>query len=152
MPTPEHLRLDRQLCLSLYSAANALVRAYGPLLRPLGLTYPQYLVMLALWERDEAPVTDICARTRLDTGTITPMINRLAGKGLVRKVRARDDERVRLVSLTAKGRALRARAAHVPIEMACLGVLSAEQGAHMKALSDTLYQGLVLHERLSAER
>ncbi|MBU6371496.1 MAG: MarR family transcriptional regulator [Alphaproteobacteria bacterium] len=151
MSTPEHLRLDRQLCLSVYSAANALVRAYGPLLRPLGLTYPQYLVMLALWERDEAPVTDLCARTRLDTGTVTPLVNRLAAKGLVRKTHARDDARVRLVTLTTKGRALRARAAHVPIQMACLGVLSAEQGAHMKALSDTLYQGLVMHERLAGE-
>ena len=152
MSTPDHLRLDRQLCLSLYSAANALIRAYGPLLRPLGLTYPQYLVMLALWEQDGVPVTDICARTRLDTGTVTPLVNRLAGKGLVTKTRAETDERVRLVSLTAEGAALRNRAQHVPSQMACLGILSAEQGAHMKGLSDLLYEGLARHERQASGR
>lgn len=149
MSTPDHLRLDRQLCLSLYSAANALIRAYGPLLRPLGLTYPQYLVMLALWERDCAQVTDICARTRLDTGTVTPLVNRLAAKGLVQKTRTEADERVRLVSLTAEGRALCDRAKHVPIQLACLGILSPDEGAHMKRLADMLYEGLALHERLA---
>lgn len=152
MTSPEHLRLDRQLCLPLYSAANALIRAYGPLLRPLGLTYPQYLVMLALWERDGALITDICTRTRLDTGTVTPLVNRLVAKRLLQKTRGVDDERVRIVTLTAEGRALRDRAEQVPIQMACLGILSPEQGAHMRALADMLYAGLAQRERATSGR
>lgn len=146
MSTPDHLRLDRQMCLSLYSAANALIRAYGPLLRPLGLTYPQYLVLLALWEEDGVPVTDLCARTRLETGTVTPLINRLVAKGLARKERAREDERIRLVSLTAKGRALRARAEPIPIQMACLDVLTLDEAVQLKTLSDALFRRLAARE------
>lgn len=77
MSSPSHLHLRNQICLALYSAGNALSRAYRPLLEPLDLTYPQYLVMLALWEEDRVSVTAICERTRLDTGTVTPLLKRL---------------------------------------------------------------------------
>ncbi len=147
----DHLRLDRQLCLSLYSATNALIRAYGPFLRPLGLTYPQYLVMLALWEGEEMSVTEICAGARLDTGTVTPLLKRLEAKGLLKRARSRADERMRVITLTAKGRRLRAAAAHVPVQMACLGVLTPQQGLQMKALAENLWSNLRdLEERAAA--
>ena len=146
MPLPEHLRLERQLCLSLYSATNALIRAYGPLLKPLGLTYPQYLVMLALWETEPLTVSDICQRTRLETGTVTPLLKRLEAKGLLLRNRSRVDERVREIVLTEDGRQLRQPAAQVPIQMACLSFLTPEQGAEIKALSETLFGNLKQYE------
>lgn len=149
-PAPEHLRLDRQLCLSLYSAANALIRAYGPLLKPLDLTYPQYLVMLALWETEDLSVTEICVRTRLETGTVTPLLKRLEAKGLLRRGRSRADERVRVISLTPRGRDLRAAAEHVPFQMACLGVLTPEQGMQIGAISETLFRNLKAREEEAA--
>ncbi len=146
MPLPEHLRLDRQLCLSLYSATNALIRAYGPFLKPLGLTYPQYLVMLALWEAEPLTVSDICEKARLETGTVTPLLKRLESKGLLQRNRSRVDERVREIVLTEDGRRLREPAAQVPIQMACLSFLNPEQGADIRALSETLFGNLKRHE------
>lgn len=142
---PEQLRLEEQICLSLYSATNALIRAYRPLLEPLGLTYPQYLVMLALWERDHLSVKDVCSRTRLDTGTVTPLLKRLEAKGLVERRRSERDERMRVISLTADGRKLRRQAASVPNAMACLGLLSPEQGAEIKRLAEMLYRNATEH-------
>lgn len=146
MPLPEHLLLERQLCLSLYSATNALIRAYGPFLKPLGLTYPQYLVMLALWEAEPLTVSDICDRTRLETGTVTPLLKRLESKGLLQRNRSRVDERVREILLTREGRSLREPAAQVPIQMACLSFLTPEQGGEIKALSETLFGNLKRYE------
>ncbi|NBU29431.1 MAG: MarR family transcriptional regulator [Caulobacteraceae bacterium] len=146
MPLPEQLRLDRQLCLSLYSATNALIRAYGPFLKPLGLTYPQYLVMMALWEAGPLTVSDICDKTRLETGTVTPLLKRLEAKGLLQRNRSLVDERAREIVLTEAGRRLREPAAEVPIQMACLSFLTPEQGGQIKALSETLFDNLKRHE------
>jgi DNA-binding MarR family transcriptional regulator len=146
MPSPPHLRLANQLCLSLYSATHALTRAYRPLLDPLGLTYPQYLMMLALWEHDGVSVTDLCERTRLDTGTVTPLLKRLADKGFVVRGRSDEDERRRVITLTPAGRALRDAAEEVPARMACLGVLTPEQGAQLKELAELLYRNLAARE------
>jgi DNA-binding MarR family transcriptional regulator len=146
MPLPEQLSLDRQLCLSLYSATNALIRAYGPFLKPLGLTYPQYLVMMALWEAGPLTVSDICDKTRLETGTVTPLLKRLEAKGLLQRNRSLVDERVREIVLTEAGRRLQEPAAEVPIQMACLSFLTPEQGGQIKALSETLFDNLKRHE------
>lgn len=146
MSSPPHLRLANQLCLSLYSATHALTRAYRPLLEPLGLTYPQYLMMLALWEQDGVSVTDLCERTRLDTGTVTPLLKRLADKGLVVRGRSDEDERRRVITLTQEGRALRDAAEDVPAQMACLGVLTPDQGARLKELAELLYRNLAARE------
>ncbi len=110
----DELLLDNQLCFALYSASRALTRAYGPLLEPLGLTYPQYLVCLALWERDGRPVNELGTCLALDSGTLTPLLKRLEHAGIVQRRRSTDDERVVKIFLTPAGRALRARARQIP--------------------------------------
>jgi len=117
------LSLDRQLCFALYSASLAMTKLYKPLLAPLGLTYPQYLVMMVLWERDQASdnltVNELGQRLHLDSGTLTPLLKRLETAGLLQRQRDQDDERkVRLV-LTEAGRALKARAEAIPRAIGC---------------------------------
>ena len=108
------LQLDSQLCFALYSASLAMTRRYQPLLGALDLTYPQYLVMLVLWERDGLMVSDLGDRLFLDSGTLTPLLKRLEAAGLVARIRALDDERRVHVTLTAAGRRLKSRAAKIP--------------------------------------
>jgi DNA-binding MarR family transcriptional regulator len=108
------LRLDNQLCFAVYSTAHAFNRVYKPLLDKLGLTYPQYLVMLVLWERDGVPVRAIGERLLLDSGTLTPLLKRLEAAELVRRTRSTKDERQVLIALTPKGDALREKARAVP--------------------------------------
>jgi len=119
MPVRDPLQLDEQLCFALYSASRAVTRAYTPLLEPLGLTYPQYLVLLVLWQRDGVPVHRLGARLALDSGTLTPLLKRLEHQGLVARRRGEDDERVVRIHLTAAGRALRGKARKIPMELAC---------------------------------
>src|SRR5581483_5381151 len=104
------LRLDNQICFAVYSAAHAFNRVYKPLLDRLGLTYPQYLVMLALWERDGVPLKDIGERLFLDSGTLTPLLKRLQAAGLVKRTRSTGDGRQVLIALTAQGQALKDKA------------------------------------------
>ena len=113
------LALDNQFCFALYSASHAVTKTYKPLLDQLGLTYPQYLVMLVLWEQDGILVKDIGARLFLDSGTLTPLLKRLEGNGLVERKRDPHDERQVRISLSAPGRALRTRALEVPEQMLC---------------------------------
>jgi DNA-binding MarR family transcriptional regulator len=113
------LQLDHQLCFALYSASLAMTKLYKPLLEPLGLTYPQYLVMLVLWETDGVAVSQIGERLALDSGTLTPLLKRLEAGGLVQRLRDSADERRVLLQLTAAGRALKARAFAVPEAVAC---------------------------------
>lgn len=109
------LELGNQLCFALYRASRALIRAYGPALGELGLTYPQYLVMLALWEDDQSwSVRELGDRLSLDSGTLTPLLKRMESQGLVERHRDDVDERRTLITLTAHGRALRERASEVP--------------------------------------
>jgi len=109
------LELDNQLCFALYDASRAATRAYAPVLGELGLTYPQYLVMLVLWEADgPCTVSAIGERLHLDSGTLTPLLKRLADNGLVERTRDAADERRVLITLTGRGGALRDRAEHVP--------------------------------------
>jgi MarR family transcriptional regulator, organic hydroperoxide resistance regulator len=130
------LRLERQLCFALYSATRAMTQAYAPLLAPLGLTYPQYLVMLVLWEADDLAVKELGARLALDSGTLTPLLKRLEGLGLVTRERDADDERVVRARLTARGRGLRRRAALIPQALACqTGLPLRELGALRDRLS-----------------
>ena len=108
------LRLDNQICFAVYSAAHAFNRVYKPLLDRLGLTYPQYLVMLSLWERDGVPVKDIGERLFLDSGTLTPLLKRLEAAGLVKRTRSTEDERQVLIALTPQGHSLKEKARNVP--------------------------------------
>ena len=112
------LLLDRQICFPLYAATNLIGRLYRPVLDQLDLTYPQYLVMLVLWEREPQTVGALGARLYLDSGTLTPLLKRMQVAGLVDRRRDAQDERRVLISLTDKGRALRALAIHVPETMA----------------------------------
>lgn len=113
------LHLDAQLCFSLYAASRAMTAAYAPLLEPLGLTYPQYLVMLVLWETDGVAVKHLGDRLHLDSGTLTPVLKKLEAQRLVTKARDDVDARVVRISLTPAGRGLKRRAQHIPKSLAC---------------------------------
>jgi MarR family transcriptional regulator, organic hydroperoxide resistance regulator len=121
------LRLDEQLCFALYAASRAVTSRYRPLLDELGLTYPQYLVLLVLWEHGAVPIKDVGAALQLDYGTLTPLIKRLEAAGLVRRERSTADERTVLVLLTDRGLQLRERATEVPCAIAdAMGLTSQE--------------------------
>ena len=115
----EALRLDNQLCFALYGAANRMTRLYRPLLDALGLTYPQYLAMLVLWEQSPRTVGALGDALDLDSSTLTPLLKRLEAGGLVERRRDPEDERRVIVALTDQGRALRDRAALIPEQMVC---------------------------------
>ena len=111
--------LEQHLCFALYRASRAMIRAYGPLLEPLGLTYAQYLVLLVLWEEDAVSVRQLGERLSLDSATLTPLLKRLEAQGAVERRRDPDDERVVRVRLTKQGRALRAKCRDIPTAAAC---------------------------------
>ena len=113
-PSPPLLQLDNQVCFALYSASLAMTKLYKPLLESIGLTYPQYLVMLVLWERDGITVSDLGERLFLDSGTLTPLLKRLEASALIARLRDVQDERRVRITLTPTGRALRDRAEAIP--------------------------------------
>ena len=113
-PSPAALRLDHQLCFALYSASLAMTKLYKPLLDAIGLTYPQYLAMLVLWEQDSPTVSELGERLNLDSGTLTPLLKRLEAAGLVQRQRDPQDERRVRIALTSAGQALRAQAEPIP--------------------------------------
>ena len=113
-PADNALLLDNQLCFALYSASLAMTKLHKPLLEELGITYPQYLVMLVLWEGDGLTVSELGQRLFLDSGTLTPLLKRLESAGLVSRIRAVDDERRVHLNLTAAGRKLKSKAARIP--------------------------------------
>ncbi|RQH08720.1 MarR family transcriptional regulator [Bradyrhizobium sp. RP6] len=138
------LRLDNQICFAVYSAAHAFNRVYKPLLDGLGLTYPQYLVMLVLWERDDVPVKDIGEKLFLDSGTLTPLLKRLEAAHLVKRSRSREDERQVLIALTPQGHALKEKARSVPQSILAASDCSVSELVAMK-------DGIVaLRDRLNA--
>jgi DNA-binding MarR family transcriptional regulator len=110
----DSLLLDNQLCFALYSTSLLMTKVYKPLLLTLGLTYPQYLTMMVLWERDGMTVGEISTRLLTDPGSLTPLLKRLEAEGFLSRTRSKDDERVVIVELTAQGRALREKAESVP--------------------------------------
>lgn len=116
---PDPLALDNQLCFHLYAASRAMTRAYRPLLDALDLTYPQYLVLLVLWETGEIPFKELGRRLTLDSGTLTPLVKRLEARGLVRRERMVEDERKTRIVLEPEGLALRERAVHIPYDLSC---------------------------------
>jgi DNA-binding MarR family transcriptional regulator len=136
------LLLGNQLCFAIYSTAHAFNRVYKPLLDRLGLTYPQYLVMLVLWEHDGVPVKDIGERLFLDSGTLTPLLKRLEAAEFVKRTRSSEDERQVLIALTSRGQALREKARSVPQAILAASACSVSELAAMKneliALRDQL--------------
>ncbi|AFJ56615.1 MarR family transcriptional regulator [Pseudomonas sp. ICMP 19500] len=114
-PDPcESLLLDNQLCFALHSTSLLMTKVYKPLLQAIGLTYPQYLAMMVLWEEDELTVSEISSRLLTDPGSMTPLLKRLEAEGLLNRTRSREDERVVVVKLTDAGRALQEKAKDVP--------------------------------------
>jgi DNA-binding MarR family transcriptional regulator len=140
----EGLRLGNQLCFAVYSTAHAFNRVYKPLLDALGLTYPQYLVMLTLWEQDGVTVGEIGERLFLDSGTLTPLLKRLEAAGLLRRDRDPADERQVRVGLTPAGQGLRDKARAVPPAVLCAAGMSVDE---LQALKDQIVR---LRDRLSA--
>jgi len=110
----EEFKLDNQLCFRMYTASRLLTQAYHPLLASNGLTYPQYLVLLVLWEKDAQPVNDIAKRLMLETNTITPLLKRMEGEGILERKKGEKDARQIIVSLTRKGKELQKKLADVP--------------------------------------
>jgi DNA-binding MarR family transcriptional regulator len=146
--TYPQLELDVQLCLPLYAASRAITRRYGDLLAGTGLTYPQYLTMLALWSDAPVPVGDIGARLHLDTGTLTPLLKRLEQAGLVARRRDPADERRVLVEPTEAGWALRERVTEVPCELGRSLRLTADEASQLR---QTLYQMIDSLDTAAAE-
>ena len=128
------LCLDSQLCFPLYAAARRVVNLYGPALKELDLTYTQYIVFLVLWETDGIAVGDLCRRLYLDNGTVTPLLKKLEEKGLIRRVRSREDERSVAVFLTEQGRALMERAKDIPSTVGSCISLSPEDAVTLYTL------------------
>jgi DNA-binding MarR family transcriptional regulator len=142
MAADQPLRLDNQICFAVYSAAHAFNRVYKPLLERLGLTYPQYLVMLVLWERDGVPLKDVGERLFLDSGTLTPLLKRLEAAEFVKRTRSTADERQVLIALTPQGLALKEKARAVPQSILAATACSAGELLSLKneivALRDRL--------------
>lgn len=131
----KELRLDKQLCFALYGAAHAFTRAYKPLLTPLGLTYPQYVVMMALWEEDDLSVKALGEKVGLDSGTLSPLLKRLEQIQYVSRRRDAADERVVFITLTEEGRALKRRALEV---FSTIGDQTGCDIAEIESLRDSL--------------
>jgi MarR family transcriptional regulator, organic hydroperoxide resistance regulator len=136
------LALDHQLCFALYASSLAMTKLYKPLLAPLGLTYPQYLVMLVLWQADGVTVSQLGERLALDSGTLTPLLKRLESAHWIQRLRDVDDERRVLLRLTAAGRALRSRAASVPATVARASGCEIDELAALTARLQALRQRL----------
>jgi len=149
MPRRDPLHLDEQLCFALYHASRALTRAYAPLLEPLGLTYPQYIVLLVLWEGDGMPIKQLGERLALDSGTLTPLLKRLEHQGLVERRRGEDDERIVRIHLTAAGRGLRSKARKIPTELACSAGYDVDNEPSMRELVRLRDELSALAHRLS---
>ena len=138
----ESLLLDNQLCFALYSASLAMTKIYKPLLDALGLTYPQYLAMVVLWERDNLMVSELGERLFLDSGTVTPLLKRMETAGLLSRLRATDDERKVYIRLTPAGRKLKAKAIKVPGCVASATQCSVPELLQLNAQIHTLRKNL----------
>ena len=133
----DSLKLKNQLCFPLYAASREILRKYTPLLKAIGLTYTQYIVMMVLWEQREATVTDLCRQLYLDSGTLSPLLRSMEEKGFVRRQRDKADERVVKITLTEAGEALKERAVAVPAQIgSCLNITADEA----KTLYSLLYK------------
>jgi DNA-binding MarR family transcriptional regulator len=126
----DSLKLSAQLCFALYSSLLGVNKVYRKLLKKLDLTYPQYLVMLVLWERDEVNVSEICEQLFLETTTLTPLLKRLEARGLIARQRSASDERQVIVSLTDEGRAMRRQAGDIP------GCVADAMGCSLEEIGD----------------
>ncbi|MCR4767150.1 MAG: MarR family transcriptional regulator [Saccharofermentans sp.] len=131
MKIDESMKLDSQLCFPLYAAARKITGLYTPYLKPLGITYTQYIMFLVLWEKDGITVGELCKRLRLDTGTVTPMLKNTEKQGLIKRTRSSDDERVVVISLTEDGKALYKKAKSIPEKIGSCVKLGKEEAVEL---------------------
>ncbi|MGI6105932.1 MAG: MarR family winged helix-turn-helix transcriptional regulator [Raoultibacter sp.] len=143
----ENLKLENQLCFPLYAAAKEVVRLYTPHLNPLGLTYTQYIVMMVIWDEEEIVVKDLCERLYLDTGTLTPLLRKLAEKELIRLTPRQQDRRSVVACATKKGLALREKAVTIPSLVGSCVKLSQEEAMQLYTLSYKVLAGLKPQEQ-----
>ena len=134
----DQLKLENQLCFRLYTAARLTMQAYFTYFEPLGITYPQYLVLMVLWEQDHQPVNDIAHRLYLETNTVTPLLQRMERQGLLTRTRGKVDTRQRIVSLTAQGKALEEQAKTIPSCLAAQLSYKVEDIEHLQKMIPTL--------------
>jgi len=147
--TYEQLKLDNQLCFPVYAASRLITREYQPLLDGLGITYPQYLVLMILWEEDSVAVNDIAKKLILNTNTITPLLKRMEKQGLVKRKRSRDDERKVMIQLTENGRKLQEEASLIPEKLGgrlAAGELKVTDLIRLKKTLDSLILSLSRQE------
>ena len=130
----EAMKLDHQLCFPLYAAARNVTNLYTPYLKPFGLTYTQYLVLLVLWEKDKIPVGELCRRLYLDNGTISPLLKKLQTAGYLEKTRSTEDDRVVVVSLTKQGKELQKKMRDIPKQVGSCISLSPEKAGTLYSL------------------
>lgn len=136
------LLFKNQICFPLYSAANAVVRAYRPLLDELDITYLQYIVLMVLWQERSLNVKALGEQLHLDSGTLTPLLKRLESKGFVDRKRCKEDERVRIISITKQGLSLKEKARDIPMHLACSIGLPAGKANELRELCEQLLEAL----------
>ena len=131
------LALDNQLCFALYVCSKEIIRKYSPLLEPLGLTYTAYITLLCLWEKDNVTVKELGARLFLDSGTLTPLLKKMEGQGLITRTRGGTDERTVYIKLTDQGKAMKEKCAEIPQQMMCQNIIDMKNAG---PLLQTLHQ------------
>lgn len=136
----DFLKLDKQLCFSVYVLHREIMQQYRPILDAIGLTYPQYIAMMALWENGQQTVNQLGEKLNLDNGTVTPLLKRLEGKKLVTRTRSKADERVVLIALTEEGEILKEKASCVPMKILKALNLDLEDLNQLKAMSDKVVE------------
>ena len=138
----ELLKLDDQICFALYASSREIIKRYTPVLDPIGLTYTQYIIFLALWEKDNIPVKELGGRLMLDSGTLTPVLKKLEARKLIERTRSRADERNVCITLTQAGVDLKEKALDIPEKIFCSTGLSMEQALALHGLLKQLLSGL----------
>jgi len=136
----DFLKLDKQLCFSVYVLHREIMQQYRPILEALGLTYPQYIAMMALWENGQQTVSQLGEKLKLDNGTLTPLLKRLEVKKLLSRTRSKADERVVLIALTTEGENLKEKASCVPMQILKALNLDLEDLQQLKAMSDKVVE------------
>lgn len=131
------LALDNQICFALYVCSKEIIRRYTPLLEPLGLTYTSYITLLSLWEKDNVTVKELGSRLFLDSGTLTPLLKKMEGQGLITRTRGGKDERTVFIQLTKDGKAMKKKCADIPQQMMCQNILDMKKA---EPLLQTLHQ------------
>lgn len=133
-PSDEALKLDNQICFPLYAASRKIISLYTPFFKPLGITYTQYLVFMALWEKDEQSVGELCKRINLDSGTLTPLLKNMEKDNYVIRFRDKSDERVVMIKLTKNGKEMKNKVKNIPFQVGEKVHLSQEEAATLYKL------------------